>query len=220
MEVVNITDGASPLLKALILKMNPNEIGRLVGLAVLEKVKAHLVQYDADHPNKLGGQRTNYYATAAANTTLDISSESATISVVQTGINQRIYGGRITPKNSKYLTIPACAEAYAKRAGQFPNLIPMIRRKNGVVRAVALVEAQTQPLLPGFRKSGERRRGAETGGKVYFWLVAEVNQIGEPGIVPSLEEIEGVVYSSLDSLISSQEELSSINIIDTTSQAA
>lgn len=212
MMAIKISDGATPMLQALLAKLHPTDVANTVGYTVKEMTVAHLKEYDANHPNKFGASRTHYYKGAADGTSLTVGGDTATISVNQTGILQRIYGGKIVPKNAKYLTIPANAQAYAKKARDFPNLVPLIRRKNGVVRAVALAEATTTPLLKGFRKSGEIRRGKVTVGRVYFWLVLEVNQIGEPGIVPSREKVEQCIQDSL--ITSSKEEMESIKIIE------
>ncbi len=211
MMAIKVTENATTMLRALIAKMEPVQVAYRSGYAVRELVVDHLNEYDAAHPNKFGAPRTHYYKTAADGTSLSVSDTLATIKVNQIGILQRIYGGKIVPKNTKYLTIPANAQAYARRARDFPNLVPLIRRKNGVVRAVALAEATTTPLLKGFRKNGQRRHGKVQGGRVYFWLVLEVNQQANPDIVPTEQEIEKCINDAL--ITSTKEEMESIKII-------
>jgi hypothetical protein len=105
-------------------------------------VQDHLGALDANRANQLGGKRTHFYAAAARGVSYATGSEGVDISIHQTGIAQRYFGGTIKPVNSKYLTIPADPESYGHRAGEFNNLM-LLWGKNG---PYALAERESQDI--------------------------------------------------------------------------
>lgn len=91
-----------------------------IGGAVQREFQDHLRRLDAQRPNQLGGVRTHFYGDAAQATFFAVTNDGATVTVAQQGFRQRVLGGTIRPVRSKWLTIPARAEAHGKRAGKFP----------------------------------------------------------------------------------------------------
>lgn len=96
-----------------------------------ELVRAHLRALDVARPNKLGGERTGYYAKAANSVTTDRVKGEVTIVIPHRGMALRYYGGVVRPtgRNSEVtgkpitrLTVPIHARAHGKEARDFPNL--------------------------------------------------------------------------------------------------
>ena len=83
---------------------------------------------------------------------------------MQAGIAQRYFGGDIDAKAGGYLTIPALAAAYGRRAREFDLRFVIF----GNTGKVALLDAE---------------------GEVYYWLVRHVTQSGDATILPTEEEV-------------------------------
>jgi len=124
-------------------------------------VRDHL--YDKDRtPNKMGAPKTHYYRQAGDSASGSVVNGKITITVKQIGIRQRYYGGVITPKNAKRLTIPLRPEARGKRASEFQNLY---------IRGKAL--------------------GRDVGGsfQALYALVTRVTQKADPTVLPDNEKM-------------------------------
>ena len=177
---IDITDRATPAVEGARSELQLAGVKPEIGRAVVQLVQQHFLRLNRSRANPLGGPRSNFYAQAAQNTRYDVLTDGVLVSVSQVGIRQRLEGGEIVPRNVKYLTLPAIAEAYGKRAREFPNLSIMWRRIAGETRPVALVEA-TRPT-----------RGVKTdsaGGKIFFWLVKSVTQKADPSVIPTDQEL-------------------------------
>jgi len=124
-------------------------------------VREHLYEKDAQ-PNKMGAPKTHYYRQAGDSASGSVVNGKITITVKQLGIRQRYYGGVITPKKAKRLTIPLRPEARGKRASEFRNLY---------IRGKAL--------------------GRDVGGsfQALYALVARVNQKADKTVLPDNEKM-------------------------------
>jgi len=202
---LNITDGISNDLQRLAAEVEAPQIREAAGLAAVEEVKAHFTRLDAERPNKLGGKRQHFFAQAAESALWMEQGADVVVDVSEPlGLRQAIQGGPILPgPGKKYLTIPAIAEAYGHRAGEFSNLRLLFRRKDGAVEAYALAEAQQQEVKI---KDGKVRKGAlkgmtvqrslggatiKTAPTIFFWLVKAVNQTGDGSIAPDPAAVAG-----------------------------
>ncbi len=178
---IEIRDRATPAVEGALGELQLAGVKPEIGRAVARLVQQHFLRLNASRANPLGGPRSNFYAQAARGTRYDVLTDGVLVSVSQVGIRQRLEGGEIVPRSVKYLTLPAIAEAYGKRAREFPNLVLMWRRIAGQTRPVALVEPEaTQPA-----------RGVKTdsvGGKIFFWLVKSVTQPADPSVLPTDDE--------------------------------
>lgn len=186
---VEVHDATQAILADAAARISPGVVNKLIGRAGQTFVRKHFYDLDAKRPNRLGGERVHFYGGAAKSTTFATTADGAVISVNQTGVRQRIQGGTILPKKSKYLTIPARAEAYGKRAREFNNL-KVVRFGN----VLALVVADATKLSKG--KKGFRAAG-ETGGGVMYWLVPKVVQKADPSVMPNLEALRVFVLEEL-----------------------
>jgi hypothetical protein len=171
-------------------------LNRQIGRGVAGLFSDHFRYLDATRPNALGGNRTHFYGDAAKAVSSDGDNEGATITVAQQGIRQRLQGGTIRPgAGKKYLTIPARAEAYGRRAREFHDL-KFVKLKNG--RGM-LVAGELTGLTGKMNKKGEvvERPGTEDG-VVMYWLVPSVVQKADPSVLPPGAAIRGMVQHVID----------------------
>lgn len=90
------------------------------------------------------------------------------------------YGGIITPKNAKYLTVPAGPKYVGKRAREFD--LQFIQFKSG---AKALVLKSALEILAGRKNVG----GKLPKDAVAFWLRDSVTMPKRPYIEPAIQEV-------------------------------
>jgi hypothetical protein len=162
-------------------KLAPKNVNKVVGRAVANQVRESILSYGEAHPNKMGAPSSGYYKGAAKGTSFTSDDNGATVTVTHVGINQRIYGGIIEAKKSKYLTIPVHVKAYNRRARDM-ELVPIIRRINGQVKMIGLAEPES--------------RGKP--GKMMFVLKEKVRQVGDVNIVPTEKEMAKAAHEALD----------------------
>lgn len=198
----SIDDGITPATRAMQNAFQPENLFPIIGRSAVNTVRDYLFDQNASRANKLGGSRTNFYASAARATHFDEVDDGVLISINQVGIAQRYYGGTIEPVSKKFLTIPARAEAYGKRAGEFPNLVVLWSR-NGPY-ALAAGEQSSSTVSSGSGKNSRARTSRQNAvkpGIILFWLVKSVTQKPDPTVLPDrstiIENIKGDVNSYL-----------------------
>jgi hypothetical protein len=176
---IEITEGAKPAIHRLLTFVKGRAANAVMGRAVVTLFRRHFL---ALPPNKRGFPTTHFWRRAANATTFDVTPDSVRISVNQTGVMQRFLGGEIDPVRKEFLTIPAIAETYGHRAGDF-NGLKVVRGSfemyTGRTVSWALVsnDWKRNPLNPG-DSSG-----------VFFWLVRHVSQKPDPTVLPAYDEI-------------------------------
>ncbi|MDD2763485.1 MAG: hypothetical protein PHE83_05865 [Opitutaceae bacterium] len=179
------SDDITPSARALQRGLQPDRLFPIIGRSGVNTIREHLFGLNQTRPNALGGPRTNFYAAAARGTHFDVAADGAQISINQVGIAQRYFGGAISPRKAKYLTIPARAEAYGKRAGEFPDLVVLWGRHGPYALARAAQSAVS------FRRGRDGRykliKGGARGGEVLFWLVKSATQPPDETVLPSDE---------------------------------
>ena len=122
---VNIRDGATPAIQAKLAQADPHRVATILASQVSSHWRAHL--------NSLPRNKNSYPSTgfwqAAARSVYGVALGSdAKIAADKLGLRQRLYGGTITARNVKNLTIPICAEAYGTSVADwgFENLVLVI----------------------------------------------------------------------------------------------
>jgi hypothetical protein len=179
---IDVSDQAAPVIRAVAKAIQPEQINPIVGRAGTKIIREHLFGLNQSRPNKLGGPRTNFYTGAGRGTNFEVTPSGVLISVVQVGIAQRYYGGRITPKRTKYLTIPVAPEAHGKRASEFKDL-EVIFGTGG--QPVALATKSTRGVSIKDTKNGKvTKKQIGRFGVVLFLLVKSVNQKPDPTVLP------------------------------------
>jgi hypothetical protein len=159
---------------------------------------------DRTRANHLGGARTHFYADVARSVqNPTVSGGVGSVSINHVGLAQRWLGGTIragvgtssaTGKPTRFLSIPARAEAYGKTPGEFHDLRFVPRRSGGGMLVQAL---QTSVA---FGKKGVRRI-SEVGGLVMFWLVKQVTQRPDPTAMPDDAAVLSAAIRPMESFL-------------------
>jgi hypothetical protein len=161
-----------------------------IARGVQQLFQKHFFALDSSRANGLGGQRTHFYADAAKATSSEGTESEAIITVAQQGIRQRRFGGTIKARPGSWLTIPARAEAYGRRAREFHDL-HFVKLKNG---NAMLIAGGATGLTGKFNKKGEAiERGGSEEGVVMYWLVPSITQDADPSVLPTETEVRDIV---------------------------
>lgn len=197
MTTIDLTDRVTPLLQSVPAALRDGGVEKVMERALVNEVKDHLFTYNAAHPNRLGGQRTNFYAQAAKSTHGKSQPGEVEVTISQVGIRQRIEGGTITA-HGKLLTIPAIPEAHGKRASEFHNLRFAAFHGPNTVGALVGPGAVSTGIAIGRKFKGKQKFKAvssEVGVKVFFWLAKSINQVGDPDVLPSRQKLIDVAMA-------------------------
>jgi len=169
--------------------INPDDVARVGGRAVRNLISDHLFKLDS-RANKMGGKRTHFFANAAKSVTNPaVSGGKATVAIMQIGLAQRYFGGTIragagtssfSGGPTKYLAIPARAEAYGRAPSEFSDLHFQPTRRGG-----ALVQ------------NISKEKGGTVASLVMFWLVPSVEQAPDPSVLPTEEQIQDTATSAM-----------------------
>lgn len=196
---VDIRDEATPLLKR-VTGVLRREVAPAIGAAVVLLFQTH---FAARPHNANNWPTTNFWQRAAKSCNYDIMAADVVINVNQQGVRQRLEGGVINAKSGGWLTIPARAEVYGKRAPEVPNLeVAFFKTNHGFF--AALVQVYRQAVSFGRqRKDGSRKviAGEEHGGAVMFWLKKSVKQDADPDVIPSSFEIAAACFSTINGIV-------------------
>jgi hypothetical protein len=176
---VEVIERARPPVRELTLALKNGAANPSIGRAVVALLRKHFL---ALPPNKRGFPTTHFWRRAAKATSFDFARDWVRVSVKQTGVRQRLLGGHIDPIRSDYLTIPAIAETYGHRAGDFSGL--------KVVRGDFEMYTGRHVWLALAPQDWKRDPQDPTGSAgVFFWLVNGVNQDPDPSVLPTIGEI-------------------------------
>jgi hypothetical protein len=197
------TAGDPDAAKRLAAAMRPEVLHRAVAASSLELFRGHLIQLNTERPNQLGGKRTSFYADAARNTHAAVLPDGVLLSILKEGIRQRWLGGTIKAKPGSWLTIPARAEAYGRRARSFNDLrfVLLTGDESG---GAALVRNETTTLKrKKDRKTGKVSyvAGEERGGEVMYWLRKSVTQRPDPTVIPLPDVIYGRLFADVGAFL-------------------
>ncbi len=201
---ITIKDGATPKLKALVGGLQKRKpLHATMGKRGEVLLRAHFSKRDME-PNGRGWPKQNFWGQMRKATAYqsDADEKGASVAVSDRRMNQKVYGGTVTPKESKYLAIPAIPEAYGKRPSSF-DFLRVHHFKSG---AVALVETDRTLLKigkkrkNGTRKIKELRRSKR--GRVWYWLARSVTQRKDPDALPSKETVTAALSAEVDAYVS------------------
>jgi hypothetical protein len=211
-----LTDGS----RLMLAEFTPQQLAKVAAVRIKRLFVNHFTAFHARNPNQFGAPRQGIYADFARATNSEVKPTEAIVSTTHVAILQKVYGGVIKPRQKKYLTLPAIAEAYGKPARDFPaagglkvatvdlseadyDYIPESWR--GRETGKALVENDVTVLSKDFfKKSGQKKqiweKAERRGGKVIYWLLRSVNQKPTEGVVPTRDQIETELYAAVDML--------------------
>lgn len=122
--------------------------------------------------DKLGATPSGHLERAAESVTSRGDDEAAFVNIISPGITRAFGDVTINAKDGKWLTIPAIAEAYNRRARTFNDLRVAFFRKG----RLALIKAE-QSSLADRKESGGRS-------EVYYWLKKSVTQKQDRTLLP------------------------------------
>jgi len=184
-------DTASPLLRRFAgIRERGEELHEFMGTKALEMSRDYLTEYSANHPNALGGARTNYWARAGQEAYSTATAESASVKFPTPGIGRALHDitilpGTRTPGTTK-LTIPATAEAYNRRAGSFTGLVVFWGK--GRPMGLKMGEQKTRTRTTSRGGKGSPYWAPQPGGLVYYWFADSVFQSQNRELLPSDEQ--------------------------------
>jgi hypothetical protein len=98
------------------LSQRPRSLLQAAARALRRDLQRHFRDRDRT-PNKLGGQRTHWWARVARSTQIaSVTDTQAVVSISEPGIGIKVTGGVIRPVEAGALTIPIHPEAHGRRA--------------------------------------------------------------------------------------------------------
>lgn len=190
-----------------------SDIGKKeIAAPVLSAVVDHWMQLNQDrhHPWAKG---EGYYAGAAKNTHVDLTPEGFEVVTDKVGLNLRIFGGVvhkganpscITGQPTKYLTIPAIAEAYGRGACDVGDLAFVKFGNTGKAALMERGEKSAFDMATGKRiKNVMKQAGTQGafGRRVWFWLVESTTHRPDPSVAPDIEQIEKVAGDAAEAYL-------------------
>lgn len=168
---------------------------KIIGYEANRTVRDHLQGLDATRRNKLGAEPSHYYNSARRATEFYIEGFDVIVSIAQVGMSLHYFGGTVSAGQgtsyasgtpTRYLTIPATAEAYGKRASDFPDLV-VVWGKNGPVGLAIGEEATGSLYLAVTRGPMLAKRAKKRPGKLMFWLKENITIKADPTVLPDDE---------------------------------
>ena len=203
---IDVRDEASAALKAMGAKLR--DVNPVIGRAARNCIRDNFRTLEQTHPNKNNWTRQHFWADCARATNFTLGPDTVTVNVSKPGALLQLEGGVVeagkhtssaTGKPTKFLTIPARAEAYGRRAGEFHNLEYAMTDQGP-----ALVERSASSVSYGSkRKDGTKRvfnRG-ETGGAVFYWLRKRVKIGKHPEVLPTEFQMRVAIRNGVQELM-------------------
>lgn len=208
--VVITKDTATPALRSLRRGLEPERLIPRFGRAVMNEVRDNFQFLESTRPNQLGGARTHYYSQARSNTHLTIEGDTATIGVAQVGIRMRYFGGVIeagaNPScigggSTQYLTIPATAEAYGKRACDFDDLQVLRTQSGPYALARVTVGTMASRKALGMARAFGVNSSAIHKTEILFWLKKKVNIPEDHTMLPTSDDLGAAIKESFSTYV-------------------
>jgi len=133
-------------------------------------------------PNKLGGERTNYWALAADATTSSVNGLSGVVECARIGVALHLHGGTVKPtgrisevtgKPIRLLTIPVTAAAHGKTVAMLRALGINLYRAGGSL----------------YRHPGQAAKVDPDTDQKFFALARQANIKANPSVLPAEPEL-------------------------------
>jgi hypothetical protein len=188
-------------LRKLAADLNQPELKRAAGRAVANFLRDHFAVLESARSGKqMPGAATHYWnrvIRASVQAPKDVPGGVA-VSVNGVGLMLHWKGGTVRPIRTQWLTIPARAEAYGKRAGEFDNL-RFIKFRGDLA---ALVERESTDISFRRGKKGTSvRSSGSRGGGVMYWLKKSVTLPPDDSVIPSQTAISTIAHDAIERAI-------------------
>jgi len=176
-----IVDNASPALQHAIASLTDRtQLHEEIGAAVQTLVSEYLIALETvrnDSANALGANKSNFLSKIGEDqTSFAADADKATVSIDNAAMGRAFHDIDIYPTGGrKFLTIPASAESYNKRALEFDDLVLIFSH---------LTTGNKGPVALAKPTGGKKERLT-----VLYWLVRAVHQVQDRSLLPSDEQI-------------------------------
>lgn len=176
MITIGINDaGAVAQLDALAARLKrPHSLSLILGREAVNQLRRHFQEKDRKEPNQLGGRRQHFWRSVAQSVQVPRTSsdgQSVTVAVSHPAIAQKVFGGVIRAKRSRYLTIPVQKESYGRTAETFEREMGVklffLRPKDGRQQAYLVRGLPNEQI------------------RIEYILKPSVNQKADPNALPS-----------------------------------
>jgi hypothetical protein len=163
---------------------NPRAALKVLGRRVSNDYRRRFRDFNGSRKNKLGAKRSNFWleVSRSVQNPRQVSDSAVLVSITHPAIAQKIFGGVITPKRAKSLSIPSIPAAYD--------------------RAPAVLERELSITLFRLKsRGGSLFLAAATASgvvKVFYALKRSVNQSPEPGVLFGEQETTARLLNELD----------------------
>ena len=99
----------------------PEAVLMSAGRELANQLKKHFRKKDREEPNKLSARRQHFWlqVSRSVNNPEQTGFNTVSVRVSDPRIAQKVFGGRITAKRAKALTIPVAEKAYGRTASTF-----------------------------------------------------------------------------------------------------
>lgn len=173
-------------------------VEKIAAASAAQTVRDHFTERERSDAHRtasrLGARPSGLYADFARATHFELGPPGvADVVVSHVAIRQRVEGGTIRPTGGrKYLTEPAIAATYGRRASDFDGRLvfawvtDLATQRTG--KALVAEDAIVKPVGRA-RRDGTRRTKEVAPSGVYFWLIREATQQGDPSIIASGDAI-------------------------------
>ena len=156
--------------------------------AVRKYLQVHFKDRDRT-PNKLGGERTHFWLDVYRSTQLgEVTDSYSTVVIGDTRFTQKVYGGRITAKNVRNLSIPLVPEAHGRRPAVFEQetglKLFLIKSRGGIFLATRAAESKFL--------------------EVVYLLRPFVDQDADPDALPPWEDVEQAALAAAEAQLQTE----------------
>ena len=175
---IETDDQTTPVLARLKrgMKGTPNKLNSFIGRAVVGKIRDHLIRIaPSSHAtaDRLNARPTGHLERNLEAIRPALLAEEVQIFIPIPGIRRAFEDVTIRARAGKYLTIPAIAESYGRRARSFQGL-RFVPFKSGAKGLVKFGPAEVGA-------NGKKERPMQ----VFYWLKEQVTQRQDRGLMPS-----------------------------------
>lgn len=208
--IIDVNDYATGPLRNLDRKLDPpQKLLQVAGKSVEVCLRDHFLKRNSE-PNKKGWAPNNFWSRIRkAVVMIDADNTKASVAIAAPAINQKIYGGTITPKRGSALALPATAAAYASgspREGATPMLKFMFAFDPTFDRwrpALVAAEDYARRIVKGKRagqlaNTKDKAKATAGSGTVWYWLCRSVTQAPDPRALPDEQDIQAGIYSAVE----------------------